>query len=43
MCGHSALSGIICVEIHEMDDDDDDGNMMGGRGVPAECNCVLKI
>ena len=34
--------GTIGVEIHEIDDADD-GNLMGGRGVPAECNCVLKI
>ena len=43
--------GTIGIEIHEIcdaDDDDDaddadDGNLMGGRGVPAECNCLCYI
>ena len=42
--------GTIGVEIHEIDDADDDhaddaddGNLMGGRGVPAECNCLCYI
>ena len=42
--------GIIGVEIHEIGDDADDdaddaddGNMMGGRGEPAECNCLCYI